>query len=89
LKKFYKSFFKTIVFCGPNITSIQFDETEKNDEYNLCYHDVLILNSNGDFSNDFINKTNKLVTTKYDLAVWGNFIHTSSVVVRNNKFLEK
>ena len=66
----------------------QVDFLEKNDEYNLCYHDVLILNSKGNFSNDFINKTNKLITTKYDLAVWGNYMHTCSVVVRNNNFLE-
>jgi glycosyltransferase involved in cell wall biosynthesis len=66
----------------------QVDFLEKNNEYNLCYHDVLILNSKGIFSKDFINKTNKNISTKYDLAVWGNYIHTCSVVVRNNKFLE-
>jgi glycosyltransferase involved in cell wall biosynthesis len=67
----------------------QIDFLEKNNEYNLCYHDVLILNSKGIFSKDFINKTNKNISTKYDLAVWGNYIHTCSVVVRNNNFLDK
>jgi glycosyltransferase involved in cell wall biosynthesis len=86
---------KYIAFCegddywiDPYKLQKQIDFLEKSDDYNLCYHDVLILNSNGIFSNDFINKTNKLITTKYDLAVWGNYMHTCSVVVRNNKFLE-
>ncbi len=67
----------------------QFDFLEENKEFNLCYHDVSILNRQGIFSKDFITKTNKKISTKYDLAVWGNYIHTCSVVVRNNYFLEK
>jgi glycosyltransferase involved in cell wall biosynthesis len=67
----------------------QFNFLEVNEDYNLCYHDVMILNPQGNFSKDFITKTNKKVSTIYDLAVWGNYIHTCSVVVRNNYFIEK
>ena len=62
----------------------QVDFLEKNQEFNLCYHDILILSENKILINDFINKTNKKITSIYDLAVWGNYIHTCSVVLRNN-----
>lgn len=59
----------------------QVDFLENNNDFNICYHDVSILNNNL-FSHNFINKTNKNITSIYDLAVWGNFMHTSSVVFR-------
>jgi glycosyltransferase involved in cell wall biosynthesis len=62
----------------------QVDFLEKNYDFNLCYHEVSILNNNGILRNDFINKTNKIITSKFDLAVWGNYIHTCTVVLRNN-----
>ena len=34
LNEFYKSFFKTIVFCGPYITSIKFDNDNDYYKYN-------------------------------------------------------
>jgi glycosyltransferase involved in cell wall biosynthesis len=87
---------KYIAFCegddywtDPFKLQKQVDFLEKNNDFNLCYHDVLILNEKDVFSKDFINKTNKHITTKYDLAVWGNYIHTCSVVVRNNNILEE
>jgi glycosyltransferase involved in cell wall biosynthesis len=87
---------KYIAFCegddywtDPFKLDKQINFLEENREYNLCYHDVLILNQQGIFSKDFINKTNKKETTNYDLAVWGNYIHTCSVVVRNNNSLEQ
>jgi glycosyltransferase involved in cell wall biosynthesis len=64
----------------------QVDFLEINSDYNLCYHEVRILSDKGIFSNDFINKTIKNTTSKFDLAVWGNYIHTCTVVVRNNFF---
>jgi glycosyltransferase involved in cell wall biosynthesis len=59
----------------------QVDFLENNIDFNICYHDVSILNNNL-FSNNFIDKTNKNVASIYDLAVWGNFMHTSSVVFK-------
>jgi glycosyltransferase involved in cell wall biosynthesis len=82
-----------IAFCegddywtDPNKLQKQIDFLEQNQDFNICYHDVLILNKNGSLEKDFINKTQKKISTKFDLAVWGNYIHTCSVVVRNNKF---
>jgi glycosyltransferase involved in cell wall biosynthesis len=66
----------------------QVDFLENNNEFNICYHDVFILNKKGNLKKDFINKTQKKISSKFDLAVWGNYIHTCSVVVRNNNFLE-
>jgi glycosyltransferase involved in cell wall biosynthesis len=99
-KNFYSALInckgKYIAFCegddywtDPLKLEKQVNFLEQNNNYNLCYHEVLILNSQGIFSKNFINKTNKNITTKYDLAVWGNYIHTCSVVVRNNNFLEE
>jgi glycosyltransferase involved in cell wall biosynthesis len=87
---------KYIAFCegddywtDPCKLDKQVNFLEENREYNLCYHDVLILNEKGIFTKNFINKTNKHITSKYDLAVWGNYIHTCSVVVRNINILEE
>ena len=66
----------------------QVDFLQENQDFNICYHDVLILNKNGTLIKDFINKTQKKISSKFDLAVWGNYIHTCSVVVRNNNFFE-
>lgn len=84
-----------IAFCegddywtDPNKLQKQVDFLQKNKDFNICYHDVLILNKNGTIIKDFINKTKKKITSKFDLAVWGNYIHTCSVVVRNNNFFE-
>lgn len=66
-----------------NKLQMQFDFLENNLEYNLCYHDVKVL-KDGDLTDDFIDKTKKQITNIYDLAVWGNYMHTCSVVLRNN-----
>ena len=71
-----------------NKLQIQFDFLENNLEFNLCYHDVKVLKNDRDLTDDFIYKTKKQITNVYDLAVWGNYMHTCSVVVRNNNFLE-
>jgi glycosyltransferase involved in cell wall biosynthesis len=62
----------------------QVDFLEKNYDFNLCYHEVSVLDNIGILRNNFINKTNKNITSKFDLAVWGNYIHTCTVVLRNN-----
>lgn len=61
----------------------QVDFLENNDKFVMCYHDVKILYSDGILKNDFIEKTKKEVSSIYDLAIWGNYIHTCSIVFRN------
>jgi glycosyltransferase involved in cell wall biosynthesis len=61
----------------------QVDFLEKNDDFVMCYHHVKILYSDGIFKNDFIEKTKKEVSSIYDLAIWGNYIHTCSIVFKN------
>jgi glycosyltransferase involved in cell wall biosynthesis len=73
-------------WTDPYKLQIQVDFLEDNNDYNICYHDVQVFTNDGLFSSDFIQKTNKCSTNVYDLAVWGNYIHTSSVVFRNNFF---
>ncbi len=67
-----------------NKLQIQFDFLENNKEFNLCYHDVKVLKNDRDLTDDFIDKTKKQITNVYDLAVWGNYIHTCSVFLINN-----
>jgi glycosyltransferase involved in cell wall biosynthesis len=56
---------------------------ENNVEFIMCYHDVEILYSDGILKNDFIKKTKKEVSSIYDLAIWGNYILTCSIVFKN------
>ncbi len=62
----------------------QVDFLEANPEFSLCFHKVKILKEDGNLVNDFITKAPKRVTTLKDLAKWGNYIHTPSVVLRND-----
>jgi glycosyltransferase involved in cell wall biosynthesis len=61
----------------------QVDFLENNKEFVLCYHDVNILYPDGSLKVDFIEKTKKAESSIYDLAIWGNYIHTCSIVFRN------
>jgi glycosyltransferase involved in cell wall biosynthesis len=61
----------------------QINFLENNGEFVLCYHGVKILYSDGLLKDDFIEKTKKEVSSIYDLAIWGNYIHTCSIVFRN------
>jgi glycosyltransferase involved in cell wall biosynthesis len=69
----------------------QIDFLEKYNEFVMCYHDVKILYSDETLKRDFIEKTKKEVSSIYDLAIWGNYIHTCSIVFRNfvHKIQEK
>ena len=64
----------------------QVDFLESNSEYAICFHQVNILR-NGIVINDTISKGVAQKTTINDLAK-GNYIHTCSVVYRNNLFAE-
>ena len=62
----------------------QVDFLEANDDYSICFHSVKVL-SNDKLINDTITKEVPENTDILDLAK-GNYIHTPSVVFRNNKF---
>ncbi|MCK5655503.1 MAG: glycosyltransferase [Candidatus Aureabacteria bacterium] len=62
----------------------QVDFLEANPEFSLCFHKVKILKEDGNLVNDFRTKAPKRVTTLKDLARRGNYIHTPSVVLRND-----
>jgi len=62
----------------------QVDFLEGNPEYNICFHNVKIYNQEkGHFEKDTITRNVPETTTILDLAR-GNFIHTPSVVIRND-----
>lgn len=56
---------------------------ESNTEYVLCFHKIKILKPNGELVDDFITKVPKKHQTLIDLASFGNYIHTPSVVFKN------
>jgi glycosyltransferase involved in cell wall biosynthesis len=62
----------------------QVDFLETNQEYSLCFHKIKVLLKNGMIVDDFITKIRNDVTTIKDLAMFGNYIHTLSVVLRND-----
>lgn len=64
----------------------QVDFLEANPDYAICYHKVQVL-KNGVLEKDNITKKVPETTTIKDLAK-GNYIHTCSVVFRNNLFDE-
>jgi glycosyltransferase involved in cell wall biosynthesis len=66
----------------------QVDFLESNSEYSICFHNVDILRNN-QVEKDFITKNVNETTDIHDLAN-GNYIHTPSLLFRNNKYvLEK
>jgi glycosyltransferase involved in cell wall biosynthesis len=62
----------------------QVDFLEENPDYVICYHKVKVL-QNGVLKEDTITQKAAETTTIKDLAK-GNYIHTCSVVFRNNLF---
>lgn len=61
----------------------QVDFLDKNPEYVLCFHPVRILEPDGSLVDDYITKVPLQYKTIHDLARYGNYIHTPSVVYRN------
>lgn len=63
----------------------QIDFLENNLDFVLTFHPVNVQFSDGSFKEDFGlgNLFQKSESTIYDLAVFGNYIHTPSVVFRN------
>lgn len=62
----------------------QVDFLEKNKDFSICFHKIKIDN-NGVILDDDITKKTKQITTIKNLAK-GNYMHTCSVVFRNNLF---
>lgn len=61
----------------------QVDFLENSPDYVLCFHPIKILNSDGNIVEDFITKVPESHETIEDLARFGNYIHTPTVVFRN------
>lgn len=61
----------------------QVDFLEANPDYVLSFHKVKILKPNGELVDDFLTKVPKKYQTLIDLASFGNYIHTPSVVFKN------
>jgi glycosyltransferase involved in cell wall biosynthesis len=61
----------------------QVDFLENNNEYVLTFHKVKILNLNGLITDDFLTKIPDNYESIENLAQFGNYIHTPSVVFRN------
>jgi glycosyltransferase involved in cell wall biosynthesis len=75
-------------WTDPNKLQKQVDFLEANPDYVLSFHKVKILKTNGDLVEDFITKVPENYETIEMLALYGNYIHTPSVVFRNllNRF---
>jgi glycosyltransferase involved in cell wall biosynthesis len=61
----------------------QIEFLESNSDYTICFHKVNILKPSGEITKDFITKIPAESSDIYDLAKFGNYIHTPSVVIRN------
>lgn len=62
----------------------QVDFLEKNEDYNICFHNVQLFNQESNsFSQDTLTRKVSETTCIAELAK-GNYIHTPSVVLRNN-----
>ncbi len=71
-------------WADPSKLQKQVDFLENHDDYNLCFHDVAVLEQiTGTLSQSVISREVPATTTIADLAL-GNYIHTPSVVLRNN-----
>ena len=75
-------------WTDPNKLQKQVDFLEGNEEYVLCFHNVLIQDDKGIMKKDAISDHLGNTMSMIDLAK-GNFIHTPSVVFRNNFELPK
>ncbi|MFK7059230.1 glycosyltransferase [Flavobacterium oreochromis] len=72
-------------WTDPKKIQKQVDFLDKNPSFSICYHSVAI-DEGTTISEDHITKKVNEHTTIHDLAL-GNYIHTCSVVYRNNLFV--
>jgi glycosyltransferase involved in cell wall biosynthesis len=62
----------------------QIDFLEQNMEYNICFHEVKVFNQVKNCLEEDIITRNVLETTTVENLAKGNYIHTPSVILRNN-----
>jgi len=82
---------KYIAFCegddywvDPLKLQKQVDFLESNESYSICFHDVLIFDESvKEYKEDYITQNKKNIFDIDDLAS-GNFMHTPSVMLRND-----
>ena len=70
-------------WSDPEKLQKQVDFLEQNPDYVLCFHDVHVLLSSGELKSDFITKIPEDYQDLATLAKVGNYIHTPSVIFRN------
>ena len=80
---------KYIAFCegddywsDPNKLQKQVDFLEQNPDYIACFHDVNVLETDGNLVEDHLTVVPARHETLLDLADLGNFIHTPSIVFK-------
>ena len=71
-------------WTDPHKLEKQVNFLEKHEDFAMCFHKVKVLLKDGRLVKDFITKVPGAVVTLEDLARKGNFIHTPSVMLRND-----
>lgn len=66
-----------------NKLQAQVNFLKNNPGYVICFHPVRLLEPDGSLVKDYITKVPRKYNTITDLATFGNYIHTPSVVFRN------
>ena len=62
----------------------QVDFLEAESQYVMCFHKVDVLKTNGEIVDDFLTKVPEQFQLRETLLAKGNYIHTPSVMFRNN-----
>lgn len=72
-------------WIDPAKLQCQISFLKNNLDFSLTYHPAFVLEKNGDLVKDFIAERNfnAEVSNRLDLAIFGNYIHTPTVVFRN------
>ncbi|GAB2497033.1 glycosyltransferase family 2 protein [Algoriphagus taiwanensis] len=75
-------------WIDPTKLQCQISFLKSNPDFSLTYHPALVLEKNGNLVEDFIAERNFYaeVSNRLDLAIFGNYIHTPTVVFRNYRF---
>lgn len=61
----------------------QVDFLDANPDYSICFHKTKVLKPNGEIISDYITVIPEQHETIEDLVLWGNYLHTVTVVYRN------
>lgn len=76
-------------WTDPHKLQKQVDFLEKNPEFSICFHPVMVLNQmTGEIQPDQLRNVHS-ETTIYDLATYSNYIHTPSVMYRYSPDVNK